>query len=266
VGLESGNVKFSGTVRVQGSVQSGFSVVSEESIFVEESVQGALLSATDSIHIQKGIVGEGKAVLRAGKSIRARFAEQATLLAVENIHLANACLRCTVKCNAKMTLESEKGNIIGGRVYCKLGLEAMNIGSEREVQTEIHFGQDILVQDNLEREQRQSDGLKNRNAEIDQSIARLKRSSPADQETLRQIEAEKLANLRQIEMRSKRIFILQERLEQHFPSEIAVRGVIFPGVVLKTHGRRREIKTALREVVFYFNTTTGRIEEKPLNE
>ncbi len=265
VGLESGNVKFSGTVRVTGMVQSGFFVVSAESIFVEESVQGALLSAGDSIHIDKGIIGEDKAVLRAKKSIRARFAEQATLLAVENIHLTNACLRCTVKCNGKMSLESEKGNIVGGRMYCKLGLVAMNIGSEREVSTEIHFGQDILVQDQLEREQRQSERLKKRNTEIERSITQLKRTSPADQKGLQQLGNEKHQNLQQIQMLSKRLFILSERFEQHFPSEIVIRGVIYPGVVLESHGRKREIKTALREVVFFFNTTSGRIEEKPLN-
>ena len=44
------------------------------------------------------------------------------------------------------------------------------------------------------------------------------------------------------------------------------RGVIYPGVVLNSHGRRKQVKTALREVVFFFNTDTGRIEEKPLNE
>jgi uncharacterized protein (DUF342 family) len=266
VGLESGNVKFAGTVRVTGSVQSGFSVVSGESIFVEESVQGAFLSAGDSIRIEKGVAGENKAVLRANKSIRARFAEQATLLAVENIHLTNSCLRCTVKCNGKMILESEKGNVVGGRVYCKLGLEAMNLGSEREVSTEIHFGQDILIQDQMERGQRQSEQLKKRNAEIERSLIHLKRTSPADQKSLQKLNAEKHRNLQQMQMHSKRMFILAERLEQHFPSEIAVRGVVYPGVVLKSHGRQREVRTALREVVFFFNTTTGRIEEKPLNE
>jgi uncharacterized protein (DUF342 family) len=266
VSLESGNVNFSGTIRVAGSVQSGFSVVSTESIFVEESVHGALLSAGDSIHIEKGIVGEKKAVLRAKKSIRARFAEQATLLAVEDIQLANACLRCTVKCNGRMNLESEKGNIVGGRVYCKLGLSAMNVGSGREIATEIHFGQDILIQDQLEREQRHSERLKKRNVEIERSITNLKRTSPGDRKALEQLHAEKRRNLQQLEMQSKRIFILAERLEQHFPAEIAVRGVIYPGVVLKSHGRQREVKTAVREVVFFFNTATGRIEEKPLNE
>lgn len=266
VGLESGNVKFPGTIRVAGSVQSGFIVMSEENIFVEESVQGALLSAGDSIRVEKGIVGEGKAVLRAKKSIRAHFAEQATLLAVEDIHLTNAGLRCTMKCNGRVILESEKGNIIGGQVYCKLGLKAMNIGSEREVNTEIHFGQDILVQDNLEREQRQSETLKKRNTEIEHSITHLKRTAPSDLKGLEVLHAEKRRNLQQIQMHSRRIFILQERFEPHFPSEIVVRGVVYPGVVLNSHGRRREIKTALREVIFYFNTTTGRIEEKPLSE
>jgi uncharacterized protein (DUF342 family) len=266
VGLESGNVRFPGTVRVQGSVRSGFSVFSEESVLVEESIQGALLSAGESILVGKGIVGEGKAVLRARKGIRARFAEQATLLAVEDIRLSSACLRCTVKCNGNMILESEKGNIIGGRVYCKLNLTAMNIGSEREVPTEIFFGQDILVQDQLEREQRQAEILKARNSEIEVSMSRLERQSGPDLQAVEKLRAEKRHNLRLLQMHSKRIFILQERFEQHFPSEIAVRGVVYPGVILNSHSRRREIKTALREVVFYFNTTTGRIEEKALSE
>jgi len=265
VGLKSGNVKFPGSVRIQGSVQTGFSVIGEEKIFVEESIQGALLSAGDSIEVGKGIVGEGKAVLRAKKSIRAHFAEQATLLAVENIRLANACLRCTIKCNGKIVLESEKGNIIGGRVYCKLGLEAMNIGSQREIATEIFFGQDILVQDQVERELRHSQKLQARNAEIERAMKHLKPGSAEDLKKLEKLRNEKRQNLQLVQMHSKRIFILQERYEQHFPSEITVRGVIYPGVVLRSHGRQRRIKTALREVVFFFNTTTGRIEERALN-
>ena len=107
---------------------------------------------------------------------------------------------------------------------------------------------------------------KKRNAEIERSLIHLKRTSSGDQKALGQLHAEKRRNLQQLEIHSKQIFILAERLEQHFPSEIVIRGVIYPGVVLKSHGRKREVKTALREVVFFFNTTTGRIEEKPLNE
>jgi uncharacterized protein (DUF342 family) len=266
VGLGTGNVRFPGSVRIHGAVRSGFSVLSDESIFVEESVQGALLSAGESIRVEKGVLGEGKGVLRARKGIRAHFAEQATLLAVEGVHLTNACLRCTVKCNGRVVLESDKGNIIGGKVYCKLGLEAANLGSDREVRTEIHFGQDILVQDNLEREQRRMEGLRKRNAEIERSMLHAERTAPDDARGVEALRLEKRRNLQLIQLHSKRIFILQERSEQHFPSEIVVRGVIYPGVILESHGRQREIRAPLREVVFYFNTATGRIEEKALGE
>jgi uncharacterized protein (DUF342 family) len=163
-------------------------------------------------------------------------------------------------------LDSERGNIVGGRVYCKLGLEAANLGSDREVRTEIHFGQDILVQDNLEREQKHVEKLKERNAEIERSMLHTERTAPGDTAALDKLRSEKRRNLQLIQVHSKRIFILQERFEQHFPSEIVVRGVVYPGVVLESHGRSREIKTPLREVVFVFNTTTGRIEEKPLGD
>jgi hypothetical protein len=43
-------------------------------------------------------------------------------------------------------------------------------------------------------------------------------------------------------------------------------GGCVPGGGAESHGRQREIKTPLREVVFYFNTTTGRIAEKPMVE
>jgi uncharacterized protein (DUF342 family) len=264
VGLSTGNVKFPGTIRIEGSVRGGFTVMGEESVFVEGTVQGALVSAGESIQIGKGIVGEGKAVLRARKMIRAHFAEQATLLAVEDIRLGNACLRCRVKCNGKVVLESDKGNLVGGSLQAKLGLQAANIGSEREVPTEIAFGQDVLVGDQLEREERQAARLKARNREIDAAVRRLERESAAAANELGRLRAEKLSNLKNIELHAKRIFILQERFEQHFPSEVVVRGVVHPGVVLRSHGRSRQIKVALREVVFYFDTSKGRIDERAL--
>jgi uncharacterized protein (DUF342 family) len=265
VGLGTGNVRFPGTVRVSGSVRSGFSVYCDESIFVGETVQGAVLSAGDSITVEKGIVGEGRAVLRARKAIRARFAEQSTLLALEEVRLSNACLRCTVKCNGSITLESERGSVIGGQIYCRQGLNAMNVGSERGVTTDVFFGQDVLVQDQLEREQRQTERLQSRNLEIDRELRNLERTYSSDLASIQRLREEKRRNLQLLQLHSKRIFILRERFEQHFPSEIVVRGVIYPGTVLRSHGRERSIERALREVVFYFDTRSGRIEQKALD-
>lgn len=266
VSLKTGNIKFTGSVRVTGSVQSGFSVMAGESIIIDENIQGALLSAEDSILVQKGIKGEGKAILRAKRNINAYFAEQAILLAVGEIRITNACLRCQIKCNSKLQLESEKGHIVGGRVRAKNGLIAVNIGSKRGVKTEIFFGQDYLIADRIELEAKEIEKIKSKNQELDFAMKRLDRALHPDRAALEKIRKDKLYNMKILEKRTHRIFNLRERFETHFPSEIVVKGTVFPGVVLESHDRKLELKTEKKRVMFIFNPKRGKIEEKPLTK
>ena len=264
VSLKTGNIRFSGSVRVMGAVQTGFSVLAGGNILVEELVQGALMSTDESITAQKGIKGEGKAILRAKKGISAYFAEQATLLCVGDIRITNSALRCQIKCNGRLTLESERGHLLGGQVRVRHGLEVMDLGSGRGIRTEIFFGQDYLVRDRIELEKREIAKLKEKLAELDQEMKHLEKAVRPDQAALEKLRLEKLYTLRSLEKRTHRIFALQERFEEHFPSEIVVRGTAYPGVVLESHGRRAELKTEKKEKVFLFNPQNGKIEEKPL--
>jgi uncharacterized protein (DUF342 family) len=264
VGLQTGNINFSGAVYIKGSVQTGFKVLAGERIIVDEIVQGALLSAGESIIVQQGIKGGGQAVLRAKKEIQAYFAEQAVLLSVSDIHIQNASLRCQIKCNGKVYLESDKGNLVGGTVRARNGLEAMNLGSERGVQTLISFGQDYLIGDRIDLEMREVEKLKNRNQELDSVLRRIERSPAPDRRALEEFRNEKRYNMKIMEKRVHRLFILRERFEEHLPSEIIVRGTAFPGVVLESHGREHKIVTPAKATRFYFNQETGRITAEPL--
>ena len=131
VDMGSGNVNFPGIVRVRGSVRAGFRILAAGDIEVEETVDAAVLSSESAILIGQGIKGDGKAILRAKTSIVAPFAEQAILLATENVHLKGACLRCRVTCNGKLLLDSEKGNLVGGEVRTRQGIVVQNLGSPR---------------------------------------------------------------------------------------------------------------------------------------
>lgn len=265
VGLASGNVRFSGSVRVRGTVRSGFSVLCQENIIVEEGVQGALLSAGGSIVVQKGVVGEGRAVLRAKREIRAYFAEQAALLAVGDITLRNSCLRCTLKSNGAIRLESDRGHLVGGRVRARNGLSAANVGSERGAPTEISFGQDYLVADRIELEERAIEELKRQNRELTMAMKRVERAPHPDRAALEKLRGEKLRVMKALEKRTQRVFVLRERFETHFPSEVVVRGTAYPGVVLRSHNREYRLQQPKRKVRFTFNPGSGRIEEKPLS-
>jgi len=264
VNFKTGNVKFSGSVLIKGSVLSGFTVVSGESIIVQETVQSSLLSAEDDISVLQGVKGGDKAILRAKRNIKVSFAEQAHLLCSGDIRIQNFSLRCNIKCNGGLTMESDKGHIIGGFVRVRKGLQARNIGSAIGIPTHIFFGQDYLVRDQIELEEKAIEKLKNSISRIDSGMKELERSALVDKSGLEKLRKDKLHHLQVIEKRSHRLFSLREKFEQHFSSEITVKGTIFPGAVLESHGRTHTVLNPQKEVIFFFNPKTGRIEEKPL--
>ena len=264
VGVTTGNIRFTGNIRVGGSVQNGYSVISEGSILVGGTVEAALLSAMEQISVAGGVKGGDRAVLRARTGIRCQFAEQATLLCVGDIQLERAGLRCQIKCNGGLSLASERGHLIGGTIRARQGLSVMNLGSERWVATVVSFGQDYLVRDQIEKEERETRRLKETVAALDAELRQLNRLALPDRAQVDRTWRQKTRCLKLIKDKQLRLFDLRERFEVHHPATITVRGSVFPGVVLESHGRIREIRAPLRGVVFHFNPENGRIEDKPL--
>ena len=259
VGAPTGNVKFAGSVNITGSVLTGFFVMSKGSIKIAENVEASLVSADESIHIQLGVKGAGKAVLRARQEITAMFIEQATVMSVGNTTIQNTCLHSNIKCNGKLVLATDKGRLVGGQTRARNGVVATQIGTPRGVHTEISFGQDYLIGDKIELEEREIEKLKKALVQLEGKIHAAERElSNRDVEKGR---AKKVQALKLIEKRTERLFWLRERFEQHFDSAVEVRGTIYPGVILESHGRALEITYEKRNVIFRFNADSGHIEE-----
>jgi hypothetical protein len=264
VDLSTGNVKFPGSVTVSGSVASGFFVLSGGDIKIGEGIEAALLSADGSILIQQGIKGAGKAVLRSKKNILTSFAEGAVMLSVGDIKIKNGCMRCMVKCNGKLQFLTEKGTIIGGVVKARHGIETASLGSERGVRTEISFGQDYLVADQIDLEDKEIKKLSAAAVKLDIQMRECEKNG--ERQKLEILRTEKLKNLKIMEKRSLRLFTLREKFEEHYPGEIIVRGTLHPGVVIESHGRYHEITAPKKGLRITFNSETGRIQEEPLDK
>ncbi len=259
IDMSQGNVKFSGSVQITGTVRSGFSVFSGGDIMIGEGVECALLSAEGSISIKQGIIGAGKAVLRAKENVEFAFAEQTTVLAVGDVNIQNSALKCDIKCNGLLTLQSEKGNLLGGSVRSRGGLKAMNIGSEKGIETRISFGQNYLIADQIEAEEREIQKIRDHILKLDSMMRQLERDG--DRRRLSLARQTKLKYMKIIEKRSVRLFSLRENFEEHHASEIVVRGTIFPGVVIESHGRFYEVDKPKKHITITFNSETGHIEE-----
>ena len=262
VGVETGNINFAGSVVVKGSVQDGYRVIAGGDIVVGENVQAALLSAEGSIIVKNGVKGAGKAILRAKKDIEAGFIEQATVLAAGDVKVSGSCLRCRIKSNSKVTLDTDKGSLIGGEVRAKNGIGVTNLGSESWAKTTVSFGQDYLVGDRLQLEEKEIEKLKILITKLDAAMKKIERANKGNTEDLERLRKEKVRALKVMENRSHRVFTLKERYEEHIPSEITVRESVYPGVVLESHGRFYEFKKPKKGVTFFFNEKLGSIEEK----
>lgn len=264
VNLKTGNIKFMGSVQISGSIESGFRVIAGQSIMVGDSVEAALLSAEKDIIINAGVKGAGKAILRSKDAIKAGFIEQALVLAVGDIFVKNYCLRSQVKSNGKLVLESEKGHLIGGSVKARKGIEVMNLGSQTGAKTQVSFGQDYLVNDQIELEEKEIEKVKEQILKYDNYLHGLeKKGLKAKLESARQ---EKLKFLKIIEKRTMRLFTLREKFEEHFPAIIKVRGTAFPGTIIESHGRYLEVRKEAKSVTFEFDLKTGQIQQKTLEK
>ncbi len=259
VNMSTGNVKFPGSVLVTGDVESGFVVMSDADIKIGGGADAALLSAGGDILIKAGVKGNQKGVLRAKQNIMAGFIEQATVLAVGSIKVMKTCLRSNIKCNGKLTV-SEKGSIIGGVTKVKMGADLGNLGSQRNIPTKLHFGQDYLVEDQILVEEKEIKKVQEQITKIDLSMK--KPEVVANKTELQSLFNQKTKFIKLLEKRNLRLFMLKERFEQHFDSEIRIRGSVFPGVTLESHGRFFEVSMEKKNVVYTFDTGTGRIIEK----
>lgn len=260
VDLHTGNVKFPGTVTVKGSVRSGFYVMAGGDVQVAELAEASLLSADGDIVVNQGVKGAGKAVIRAKGSVGLTFAEQSTILAVGNVQAKNSLVHCQVKSNGKVRMTGDRGSIVGGRVRAREGLETHNLGSERGVRTQVEFGQNYLIADKIESEEREMEKLKRQVTKIDLAMKDAERSG--ERGRLDQLHTKKLQMLKALEKRGLRVFTYRERFEEHHESEIVVKGTLYPGVVIETHGRTLEITSPRKNVIISFSPETGRIEER----
>ncbi|TVR71775.1 MAG: DUF342 domain-containing protein [Spirochaetaceae bacterium] len=263
VDMSVGNIKFPGSVIIGGTVRTGFYVISTGDVTIAGGVEGALISSDGHIYIKEGVKGAGKAVLRSKQNIVSPFVELATVLAVGDLLLKSALVRSRIKCNGKIAFKGDKGRIVGGTIRARNGFEVSSVGSTRGVKTQLSFGQDYLVADLIEKEEKEIDKVKRRITQVD--LEMRKSEKERDTAALDSLRKEKVTLLKLMEKRGLRLFTLRERFEQHFPSRIVVRNEVHVGTIFESHGRTVEITRSRKAIAVEFNPHTGNIDVNDLN-
>ncbi|MCR4434868.1 MAG: FapA family protein [Clostridiales bacterium] len=138
VGFRTGNIRFDGYLTIKGTVLDGFSVVASRDIEIKSDLGVGnvkeITSTGGSIYIKGGIAAKGQAVIKAANDIFTKFVDNATLISGRNAHIGFYCINSNVKAR-EVTVESIKGQIIGGTIQAEVRVAAPIIGSEIEKRT-----------------------------------------------------------------------------------------------------------------------------------
>ena len=129
VDLKTGNIIFLGTVIINGNVEDGFSVKAAGNIEVTGTVGKADLDAEGDIIVHRGITGKFTGTIRAGRSIWARFIENAKVESGYMVVVSDGIINSDVSAFKQIVCRGKRANIVGGRLRASEEINAKVIGS-----------------------------------------------------------------------------------------------------------------------------------------
>lgn len=138
VDYSTGNINFLGDVHVRGDVCTGFTVRAVGNVQVEGVVGGAVEAGGDLI-VAKGIVGGRETIIRAHRSVIAKYLENSSVHAHENLQ-TDCIMNSEVYSDGEIEVRSGRGAIIGGKVSAAKKISANIVGSKAEGLTRIVLG------------------------------------------------------------------------------------------------------------------------------
>ncbi len=258
VDLSVGNIEFVGDVVIKGSVLTDFCVKAGGNIEVYKVVEGAILEAEGDIIVKGGVLGRGKAFLKAKGDIFLKFAEQATLEAGGSVVADEAIVNCKVMAKGSVIAKGKKGSLVGGEVFASDSVEVMNLGSELGIKTYVEVGIDpALKQEYAEINENLSE-LQKKLREVSKGVETLKKieekvgALPPDKKDLYLKMTRAMFQLRgQLDRLKKRKEEIEEIMNKvKREGKVVVRGVVYPGVRIVVRGAKYIVKEPLKEVVF----------------
>ncbi len=184
IDFHTGNIVFVGDVTVGGGLRAGFEL-SGRNVTVRGVVEAGNIRAMGGLSCEGGVKGGGRARLQAGQSLRARFCENAELMAGKNLLVDGGAMHSDLFVGEKLAV---KGRLIGGESFCAGAVyvgEQLGGGLRTPTRLQLGYPPDLMRADR---------GLVGRIKEIHSQAEHLRAASALPGEPGREA-AEKLAVL-----------------------------------------------------------------------
>lgn len=225
VDFSVGNINFLGDVCIHGDICSGFSVRAMGTITVDGVVEACTVEAGRDLIVARGVQGDNQAVIRAQRSIFAKYLENSCIYAKMDLE-TESIINCDVYCGGAVTVRTGHQSIIGGKVHAAHEVNAGTIGSRVGNRTYIVLGGQPCEEFDYEL-------LTKEVWELEDTMTRVERQpdSPSKISRMSKLRMQLTVSRGRLEELNRERF--QQALEPPDPGLRRMTcGTVFPGVVL----------------------------------
>ncbi|MBR6566894.1 MAG: DUF342 domain-containing protein [Spirochaetaceae bacterium] len=261
VSIKTGNITFLGTVIVKGNVDDGFDIKASGNIEVYGTVGRSTLVADGNIIVSLGIMGRDEGVIHAGKSLWAKFIQNATVTVEEFVIVADGIVNSNVTARKRILLQGKRAAILGGHLFATEEISAKTVGSSGGgSETILEVGIDPQLKQRMTyitdskaalAKELEENGL---NIQTLENMKKIRRALPPDKE-----EQLKMLQLRRQEIENETVQLdeefadIQSRLrELKIIGKVSISGTVHAGAKIFVRDVKDEIRTDIKSVTFFY--------------
>jgi uncharacterized protein (DUF342 family) len=268
VDLKTGNIIFLGTVFITGNVEDGFSVKAAGNIEVNGTVEKAELDAEGDIIVHQGITGKSSGMVRAGRSIWARFIENAVVEAGNMVVASDGIINSQVDAFKRIICQGKRARIVGGRLRASEEINAKILGSSTSgTETVFEVGFDPKTKEELSQlEIRKTEAEKQLediqlNLQTLINIKKQRKSLPEDKEAymheLMDKRQELMTDLQKIKEDTEKLQTFLNSLKTR--GRVSASGKVYPGVKILIRDAKEDVRSEYRAVTFVLENGLVRV-------
>jgi uncharacterized protein (DUF342 family) len=267
VNLRTGNILFLGTVIVKGAVDDGFTVKAAGNIEVMGSVGKSVLDAEGDIIVHQGVAGKTAGIIRCGKSVWAKFIENARVEAGDLVVVSDGIIASTVLSDRKIICKGRRASIVGGRLRAVEEIDAKKLGSVAGSETVLEVGYDpkrkerlAAIEEQREQYQHQMEEIRLNMSTIE-NLVRSGRTVPAEKKAYYQeLKARKVGISDETKkLESERQEILDYLSDLRVNGKISASGTVYPGVKVSIKDAFLEVRNEFKFVTFIADDSTVKV-------
>lgn len=255
VDFSTGNIEFAGNVVVQGSVQAGFTVKAEGNVEIAGNVSGGIVEGKNII-VRLGIQGMNRGYIKASENVVARYIENATVYAGNDIVVSDVILHSKINAVKRVIIEERRGLIVGGRISAGEEIRAKTVGTASATNTCIEVGVNPQLREEYQDLRKQVRKLE---TTLDRAKKALTVLKAADRDSLSAEKREVLLKLTktqfhligQIKIMSNRIVEIELALEAMRCGRIKVSDTVYPGVKVVVGTLVKPLRDIVKSSCFY---------------